>query len=482
MAERIGILGGRLCTLCAALFCAVILVQNVITILSGQPLVVVLALAVAAAVVVLCMRFLPAIRGFAAVLFLVRFALALFFILWLGSQPVQDFDTMYSAAVQLAQGSHDYLNDVYFYNWAYQSAFVAYEALVVRLFGPTLFPLQLLNALYLAGTTVLVYLIASRFLPRRAAMAAGVLYTIYPAPLFLAGVLTNQHLAAFLLYLAVYLLVSGQTLTPLRAAGAGVLIALGNAMRPIGIILVLATVLWALMRALRRAGRERVLPALLPAALTAAGYALASVLLSGLIIVTGVNPEGLTNNQPLWKFVVGLNQESSGSWNQSDYDTYLSLPPEEAGQAMAQAVQERLKAGPVDLAGLAWRKSAVMWGANEDLFWGFGHLDQEAPAITFPVTLTWGTLQRLLIYCDKGVYFLTFCLAMLGILGRLRRPERCGPSLLLILTFCGYYAVHLIVEVQSRYRYFLMPCVVLLAGLCLSRLLPDGEEEERLPE
>ena len=478
MPERIAAGGGRLCTVCAVLFCAVILIQNLLTILTGQPLAVALSLLAAAAAALLFLRVIPPFRGFGAALFLVRFALAVFFILWLNSQPVQDFATMHDAALQLAQGDHSYLEDAYFYNWAYQSAFVAYEAAVIRLFGPSLLPLQLLNALFLSGTTVLVYLIACRFLPRRAAMASGVLYALYPAPLFLAGVLTNQHLAAFLLYLAVYVLLSRE-LTPLRGAAAGALMALGNAMRPIGIIVLLSGVIWALLRALKRRGSAPLLPSLLPAALTAVSYLLAGALLSGLIVLSGVNPQGLSNNQPLWKFVVGLNQESSGSWNQADYDAYLSLPSGEAEQAMAQAVKERLGAGVPELAGLAWRKSAVMWGANEDLYWGFGHLDQEEAALTFPVTLTWGALERLLIHADKGVYFLIFCLAAAGAALRLRRRETCGPALLLTLLLCGYYAVHLIVEVQCRYRYFLMPCAAVLAGLALSRLLPAGERAER---
>ena len=47
-----------------------------------------------------------------------------------------------------------------------------------------------------------------------------------------------------------------------------------------------------------------------------------------------------------------------------------------------------------------------------------------------------------------------------------------------VLLLCGYYAVHLIVEVQSRYRYFLMPCVFLLAGIAIARLLPKNQQSE----
>lgn len=471
MLNKAGVLCGRLCTLCAVCFCGIILIQNLLRLPMNQPLAVLIGLLAGCGVLALCGRFLRPFHSFALLLFLVRFALALFFILWLAPQPVQDFATMYTAAGQLAEGSRAYLNNIYFFNWAYQSAFVAYEALVIALFGNSLLPLQLLNAVFLAGTNVLVYGIGKRFLPERAAMTVGILYAIYPAPLFLAGVLTNQHLSVFLLYSALYLLL-GKNLTPLRALGAGALMALGNAIRPIGVILMLSAVLWLLIRAAHRTDLGCALHGLY----VAASYFAVGAALSGLVVVSGINPEGLGNNQPMWKFVVGLNQDSNGCWNRADYDTYLSLPTQEGHQAMTDAVQERLGVGPVKLAGLVWRKSAVMWAGNEDLYWGFGHLDQEAPAIAPSVPLSWNSMQLLLGGLDKGIYLLAFGLALAGLLLRLRRPEQCGRSLPLVLLLCGYYAVHLMVEVQSRYRYFLMPCAFLLAGILIARLL---EKERR---
>lgn len=472
MLNRLGSLSGRFCTLCALCFCCVIFIQNLLRLSAGLLPVVLAGLLLGGFVLFMCTKFLRPFRSFAAALFLVRFALALFFILWLNSQPVQDFNTMYSAARQLAQGSRAYLDNIYFFNWAYQSAFVAYEAFVIALFGDSLIPLQLLNAVWLAGTNVLVYLIAKRFLPERAAMTAGVLYAVYPAPLFLAGVLTNQHLSVFLLYSSVYLLL-GKELTPRRALGAGAILALGNAMRPIGVILLLAAVIWLLIRAAHQADWKQVLHG----AAVAFGFFTIGAALSALIVANGINPQGLSNNQPMWKFVVGLNQDSNGCWNRADYETYLSLPTQEADEAMTEAVKERLSVGPVKLAGLAWRKSAVMWAGNEDLYWGFGHLDQDDAALTFPVTLSWNSMQLLLGSIDKGIYLLAFALTLVGLIARLRKPERCGRSLPLVLLLCGYYGVHLIVEVQSRYRYFLMPCIFLLAGITVTYLFPDEKQK-----
>lgn len=462
MLKKTGSLGERLVTLCAVCFCAVILLQNLLNLRGGSLLSVLVGLLFGCGLAALCLRYLRPFRGFSASLFVVRFALALCFILWLDSQPVQDFQTMYTAAGQLACGSHDYLSSIYFFNWAYQSAFVAYQALVIFLFGNSLLPLQILNAVWMAGTTVLVYKLARCFLSEKAAMTAGVLYCFYPAPLFLSGVLTNQHLSVFLLYSALYLLLY-KPLSPVRALLSGALLAVGNAIRPIGVIVMLAAVLWLLLLALRRAKLGFSLRGLC----VAVSYFAVGAVLSGLIVSSGINPEGLSNNQPMWKFVVGLNQDSSGRWNQADYDAYLSLPTQQAQEAMKQAVQDRLSVGPIKLAGLAWRKSAAMWAGNEDLYWGFGHMKQDAPAVA---GLSWNSLQLALSRFDKGIYLLAFAFAFFGLLSRLRKKvtEGSDPSLLFTLLLCGYYGVHLIVEVQSRYRYFLMPCVFILAAMALS--------------
>ncbi|MBQ3556830.1 MAG: glycosyltransferase family 39 protein [Oscillospiraceae bacterium] len=459
MLSKTGRFGARVCTVVALLICAVILLQN-----RPYSLAVPLAVAAGAAVLWLAFRFVKPGRGTEIGLFLVRFALALGFILWLESQPVQDFDTMYRAAVQLARGGHGYLQDTYFFNWAYQSAFVAYEALVIRLFGESLLPLQLLNALWMSGTAVLVYRIAGRVAGGKAAAAVGTLYTLYPAPLFLAGVLTNQHLSVFLLYAGLYVLMSGRGLSWPRTVGAGVLIALGNAMRPIGIIPLLACVIWLVLRAMT--GRSW--KTLLHGAAAAASYFLCGILLSALIVGSGINPNGLANNQPMWKFVVGLNQETDGRWNRADYERFIvpsADDPEGVDAAMREEVAQRLSVGPGKLAGLAMRKSSAMWAGYEDLYWGFGHLDPEKDALP---RISWNSLQLLLAHVEKGLYLLAFALAFAGVLCRLTRKEKVGADLVPVLLLCGYYAVHLIVEVQVRYRYFLMPCVFILAAMALT--------------
>ena len=69
-------------------------------------------------------------------------------------------------------------------------------------------------------------------------------------------------------------------------------------------------------------------------------------------------------------------------------------------------------------------------------------------------------------YFDKGVFLLAFLLGGLALVHGVRKDWGDGARLPVMLAFllCGYYGAHLFIEVQARYRYFLMPVLFLLAG------------------
>ena len=482
--DKVGWLLEKLSLAFGLLFSLVILAQTVLTACRGGAwaLCFLLGFFTMGGLTVWGLRALPEGRAWGLALFGLRFLIALGVALLVGGKPVQDFATMYQAACQMAQGSRQYLDNEYFYNWAYQTGFTAYEALVIRLFGEGLLPLRVANALFMGGTGCLVYGVGRRFLPERGALAASLLYALYPAPYFLSGVLTNQHIALFFYALGLWLLARRERLSPLRALGAGLCLSLGNVMRPIGAVVVLALVFWAAVRMLRWKGpgvlREGGL--LLAAAVT---YYASGEIFSALTRGLGLNPEGLANNLPAWKFVLGLNLESGGAWNQADYDAYYLLPRQEAGPAMEAVVGQRLSSlGVGGFLRLFWKKSQTLWGSLEYLYWGFGHLDGQAPALG---GLTLSQCLNALNYWDRGVFFLAFGLGAAALLRWLRRGAGAGLRLPVMLSFllCGYYAVHLLIEVQARYRYFLMPTIALLAGWGLWQLLrPRGQDAPEASE
>jgi hypothetical protein len=463
--KKVGWLGEKLCFGFGALFTLIVIVQAAMTACKGGAyvLLTLLGLGVTGGVTIAGLRFLAPHKAFPVALFSLRFFIALGVILIFGAQPVQDFQTMYDAACQVAQGSREYLETDYFYNWAYQTGFVAYEALVIRIFGESLLPLQVCNALWMAGTGCLVYGIARRFLSETGAMTISLVYALYPAPYFLAAVLTNQHIATFFYYMGFWLLVRKDKLNLPWAVLGGLCLSLGNVMRPLGAVIVLALLCWVLVRLCRWRG-----PGVLHAGglLLAVGvtYFISTEFFSWLVQATGLNPEGLSNNLPMWKFVLGFNLESGGAWNQADYNAYYLLPREEAGEQMSQVVNQRLSSlGLGGFLELFWKKSRTMWGSLEYLYWGFGHLNGDAQVLG---GLTLSQCLNVLNYLNQGVFLGAFGLAGVALVFWLWKGCGKGLRLPVMLGFllCGYYSVHLLIEVQARYRYFLMPAVFLMAG------------------
>lgn len=465
MLKKLGWLGEKAVFAVGALFSLVIVAQAVYTAGKGgvYGLFFALGLLGMGALTWAGIRWLKPCKAFPVALFTLRFAIALGVILIFGAVPVQDFQTMYDAACQIAGGSREYLQTEYFYNWAYQTGFSAYEALVIKLFGEGVLPLQLCNALWMAGTGCLVWSIARRFLPESTAMAVSLLYALYPAPYFLAAVLTNQHIAVFFYYLGIWLLVWGKERALPRAALGGVCIALGNAMRLLGVVVILALLCCALVQMLLRRGRGGLRTGA-PFLAAAVAYFISGELFDWLVRATELNPEGLNNNLPMWKFVLGFNLESGGAWNRADYEAYYLLPRGEAPEAMGQVVRERISSlGILGFAELFWKKMQTMWGSMEYLYWGFGHLEGEAEVLG---SLTLSQCLNAWNYFDRGMFVLAFGLGGLAQARWLaeKEPPHLRMALLLSFLVCGYCGAHLLIEVQSRYRYFLMPLMFLLAG------------------
>ncbi len=464
MMERTGTILERLVLWCAAAFFTVASLQSARTALRGNLVSVALGLVLAgalafAAAVLLAKYWRMGERGTAGCIFAFRFLVVIFLSLVLETQPVSDFSRTYTAAHQLVDGSKAYLQEFYLTKWPYQTGYVVYESIFVRLFGDNLFPLQFVNAIWMGGTGALVYLIGCKLLPKQYALAGALLYALYPAPYYMAAVLTNQHIGGFLYYLAIYLLIRKTELSPVQACAVGALTALANALRPEGIVFVAAFLVWRVLSALRDGLKQWKREILCMVAFLVA-WAILGAAISGAIIVSGVHPDGLKNNTPYWKFLEGLNQDSNGGWSQADTDNYLMLPLDEVNDAMREEVLRRLQVGPIALAKLAVRKIGVLWGGAEDLFWQFGHLDQSVKI--GPISV--GQILSLFTWVDKGYYQVILLLALIGAVFLALRREGSGLLLYPAVLFCGFFAVYLMIEVQVRYRYTAMPAVFLLAA------------------
>lgn len=390
-------------------------------------------------------RALPALVVLAALLVRAPFALLP------DAEQVSDFALLYDAAKDLAGGDASALSGEYFLRWGYQVPFVLYEALVIRLGGGAA-ALRVLNLLWTAGASGLVYTLSRRFAGPGAGFSAGLLYAVYPGALILAGVLTNQHISLFFCLLGMWLIVErgpfAEGGTPasraLYGAAAGLSLSLAGLMRPESVLALAAAVVTAAVLLISRRLSFRRL--ILPLAAVFAAYFALNAAASAAVSASGIAPGGIGNSRPEWKFILGLDTESGGTYSEADEYILDIADDAERHEAAGEAIRSSLE-GCDDLAGFFWGKLEGLWGSQEDLSFVAGGLPLAAE----------------LVIAERAAFLLAAALAALGCVSALRR--RAGAAELMgMCALSAAFICYLFIEIQPRYRYGTVPFIFMLAA------------------
>lgn len=421
---------------------------------------VLLIMSVFAAVYFLVCRIEVSPRIFAAIIFILAILLKSLLVFLIDTKPVSDFNLFYQYALKLYNGYKPLDNILYFKTWAYQTGPVMYYAAIMKLFGTGLLPLKLVNCFFMAGTNVLIYLIARKISNDYAARAMAILYLLYPAPYFLTTVLTNQHFAACMILLAIYIFLSDKLNWAVKGIMAGAVIAIGNVVRPIGIVIVIASIVWGVVIVIRTRKYTKMASAIL----LLVAYLFVNQGCSYLVKYAGINSEGLVNNFPLWKFVVGLNYDSIGTFSYDDEDNVYKIQDfNERNNVAKQVIKQRLSIGIKQFTNLMNKKQIAMWANTDTLSWGFyqqvdGQLKPSEEIIKVEPTI---------LKVEKIYYTLIFVILFLGLCKLVYNKKSTKINqefLLLALILLCYFGAHFLIEIQVRYRYFAIIIVFIMAS------------------
>ncbi len=381
--------------------------------------------------------------------------------------PLSDYRTLLDAAFRFSHGDFGYKALSYFRTWAYQIGTVAYEGVILRLSDGALWPLYLLNAVWSVATGWLIWRIGNNLVKpegsgsslgeakdTRAALA-GMAFFLFSIPSILfSAVLANEHLAMMLFYGAFAILLKKRTEhAPTFSAElgwdavAGCFLALGNLIRPLGSFCLLAVAGALILSGLQtRSLRPLVRISVIVLAYAGVGWAAGF-----LLIEMGVTDLPLRNFDPLYKIRLGLNQESNGWFSVKDahLGTSHTLGAERDAWNRSVILQRISDKGAV--LHLFMTKFGSFWGDFDGcIVWGVG----AGGSVVALAVLS--ALEHLL-------YPILMLLATVSILHRIRRNADAGMSLFWLL-IVGYALVHLVIEIQTRYRYFLLPALCLMAG------------------
>jgi 4-amino-4-deoxy-L-arabinose transferase and related glycosyltransferases of PMT family len=398
-----------------------------------------------------------AITGLSRKMFLVVFLMLglvcrVTWIMWNPSLPQSDFLFMYNAAQEAASGNFAFSDSSYYISFPYQLGFTMYEAGVIKLFGNHFIIFKLLNVLFSMGTAIVLYLSASKAFHESCGRVAALAYLFYIPNIIMCSVLTNQHISVFLFTGGCFLLLKGRNRVGYWLL-AGLAIGLGHLMRPIGIVYLAGIVLFVLLMIWQQWRGS-----IKKQAATTAGklgavivvYYLVQILASISLTSSLVTEHSLFDGDKYWKFMVGLNAQTNGSWNKEDaaYTNQYSFG-EERHQAELVKIRERLE-DKGELIALFGRKLVIMWGSPDSSpYWSLqGVADSRE-------------LESILHQWERPLYVLMGAFGVVS-MAALWRTGKGNEALLFLILLLLYVGAHLLVEIQPRYRLDFVPVLILL--------------------
>ena len=410
-------------------------------------------------VLLLCIIFVSKheISNFGWKIFAISFAIRVLVVLSIKTSPVSDFATMFEAAQQLVNGKFDLSSTTYFKYWAYQTGFVLYEVFILKIWN-SIWALKIMNCVFSAGITWLIYKIARQQCKNeKAAQVVSILYAIFAFSVVHVTVLSNCHSSAFFLILSIYFLINKKNEKPiLNLFLSAIFLAIGNILRPDGIIVLVSIIIYLLFLVVENFTWKNVKKQLTHIILFVFLYTAIVNSVAGIIKISGINSNGLDNGNPLWKFVLGFNYETSGEYSHDDRLLIKECLTDYGGdleQVERSIVKERIQKPLPQIANLFMEKIKIMWWGTGGVNWSFSNLDFKCGKIQ-------DILQRLT--CSE-IWLMMLCV-VLGIYKWSVSAKKNKSVLLIPFIFFSAFVVYLFVEVQPRYAYLPQIAIFILSA------------------
>ena len=389
--------------------------------------------------IIIFVSFKIKVPKFSLVLFILSMLSKLLAIMLIKPPIESDFLVMYQASKLLRVGDLSYTDLDYFIKWGYQVGHVFYQAMLLKICN-SIFFLKIVNCLALSGTTVLIYLIVKDLLNEKVAKASSLAYMFYLHPVLLTTVLTNQHVPTFLFFLALYLII------------------IGNIMRPEGIIFILSIIAYLLCICYKS---EKFKTIFLKSLVLILSYTIITKGCSFAFETFNLSKNGLDNQDPLWKFVLGTNYESRGRYSEADL-IYLMNRKQEL-----EVIKERTIKNPLQFSKLMAIKAKTFW-ADNNLYWSNDYLNNENITI-FSKKMSGEKVNEYLNAINEQVYIVVFILAIIGLFPLIKNKYDKRVNLFIIL-LSAYFVVYLLIEIMNRYTYTPRVAIFILAAIGIDYL------------
>ena len=400
------------------------------------------------------------IKKFTIFLFSIAFIIRFISILFFETPIMSDFAVMYNTAIDILNGDMSYvINSKYLNTWGYQMGHIMYLFYLLKIFNNVIF-IKIINCFVTSLVTVLIYLISREFSSERSSKIISLMYCFFPFPLLLNTVLTNQHVPALLVLLSFYLVIGKKFNNMndiLKYFLVGLLLSFSNILRPEGIVFITSLIIYLILL-IKKNNIRIIVVRILVLVIT---YFTVFNGCSFLLTKTGYSNIGLENKNYLWKFIVGLNHETNGVYNNIDAVRY-SLPGND--DVKIQVLKERIIDDFEDLPRLFLAKSTILW-TKSDLSWSLHHIEGKKLE-KLGISIDGSFLKDKLSSLNQHFIYFSLVLMMIGVIHINRKNINNNVNLINIVILI-FFAVYLLVEVMPRYAYSPQLFVFILASIGL---------------
>ena len=427
-------------------------------------------------------------------LFGISLALKLLVIFTIAPAEYSDFQTFRAGAALTAQGDVSFIERLPYYKiWAYQFGIEFLIAPIFRLFGrwDPVFSL-VVNGVFAALCTPLIYLIGEEIFetkeasisasiglkkrlssltstpPRIASTFAALLFTVLPITVDLSAVFTNQQLSLIFLLFAVWIFLKRPDW--LGGLLAGTALGIANVARADAIVYLAAFVVGVILLC-------RSKKIFLGLACVIGMYFIAFRAMEWL--ASPLQPYGLGNNFPLYKFAVGLDESSQGRYSAQmqkllfDNEAYIADPVLRDSETMA-LIKEELAIGPARLFRLFSIKTTIQWAGWQHNYEILHDLSGQESVAIFGRLVAGSSLNCAYNLWDGFTRTILFTAAGIsGLITAAKKQIHLGLSIPM-LAFMAFSTVAMAVEVQYRYSYFVFPAIILMTA---SLLIPGTKTD-----
>ncbi len=412
-------------------------------------------------------------------------------------KPASDYKTYYEVANLLNKGTIltegvGYCDYISMFPHVIGYSYVL--SLIFRFFGSSVIVGQYFNVILALLTVVIVWRIGRLIGGRISGFVTLVLCAFWPSQILFNNFLSAEYLFTFLLSLCMWLYIvlmkkfDANTKKPglgvVLHIVLGILLGITSAVRPMGVLLLVAIVICTITNRMKLANKPRNdLPVMLRG--LEKGWIRCLLILGAYFICSQIISMNITNtiDRELpgtsasfgYNLLVGFNIEASGGWNEEDahllFDTLdRTGSAEQAHIVCRDQAFARLKQDINGSFNLFVKKFNVLWG-NDDYgsSWNLLFLEQQDELTKHRETLLYDS--RII---NNFLYIITIMFS--GVAGIYMWRKKVSYAYPFILVFIGTVVAHILLENQNRYHYHILQIFIILAGVGIGYIYSEKRE------